>query len=183
MCVMDDVLTGLSPPPLRSSDMRVVCRDSNGCVSVLSLTAPGLETTAQWKALRPGSQPSPSRTPSCSTQQAERLGPQDGALLSHFHQQEVINGDKGVQVMGYRTLPDGEKEFLDPSDNEHVIPQAIEEVVCKRRHYLDGGDKLSSPEEKGKGKRKKLKNGRYSDDDDDDDDDDNDDLVTLVVLM
>ena len=68
MCVMDDVLTGLSPPPLHSSDMRVVCRDSNGCVSVLSLTAPGLETTAQWKALRPGSQPSPSRTPSCSTQ-------------------------------------------------------------------------------------------------------------------
>ena len=43
-----------------------------------------------------------------------------------------------------------------------------EELVCKRRHYLDGGDKLSSPEEKGKGKRKKLKNGRYSDDDDDD---------------
>jgi hypothetical protein len=41
-----------------------------------------------------------------------------------------------------------------------------EELVCKRRHYLDGGDKLSSPEEKGKGKRKKLKN--YSDDDDDD---------------
>ncbi|CAL8324401.1 unnamed protein product [Arctogadus glacialis] len=43
-----------------------------------------------------------------------------------------------------------------------------EKLVCKRRHYLDGGDKLSSPEEKGKGKRKKLKNGRYSDDDDDD---------------
>ena len=43
-----------------------------------------------------------------------------------------------------------------------------EELVCKRRHYLDGGDKLSSPEEKGKGKRKKLKNGRYSDDDEDD---------------
>ena len=42
-----------------------------------------------------------------------------------------------------------------------------EELVCKRRHYLDGGDKLSSSEEKGKGKRKKLKNGRYSDDDDD----------------
>ena len=27
----------------------------------------------------------------CVSQQAERLGPQDGALLSHFHQQEVNN--------------------------------------------------------------------------------------------
>ncbi|KAK0155437.1 Fer-1-like protein 6 [Merluccius polli] len=39
-----------------------------------------------------------------------------------------------------------------------------EELVTKRRHYLDGD---LSPEEKGKGKRKKLKNGRYSSDDDD----------------
>jgi hypothetical protein len=31
--------------------------------------------------------------------------------------------------MGYRTLPDGEKEFLDPSDNEHVIPQAMWDAV------------------------------------------------------
>ncbi|CAL8373629.1 unnamed protein product [Arctogadus glacialis] len=53
-----------------------------------------------------------------------------------------------------------------------------EELVCKRRHYLDGGDKLSSPEEKGNGKRKKLKNGRYSDDHDDDDDDD---VVSLML--
>ena len=55
---------------------------------------------------------------------------------------------------------------------ENVIILAFsdnrEELVCKRRHYLHGGDKLSSPEEKGKGKRKKLKNRRYSDDDDDD---------------
>ena len=49
VCVMDGVLTGLSPP-LHSSDMRVACSDSNGCVSVLSLVEAGLKTTAQWKA-------------------------------------------------------------------------------------------------------------------------------------
>ncbi|XP_059909938.1 diphthine methyltransferase [Gadus macrocephalus] len=33
-----------------SSDMRVACSDSNGCVSVLSLTGAGLETSTHWKA-------------------------------------------------------------------------------------------------------------------------------------
>ncbi|XP_059901873.1 uncharacterized protein LOC132453028 [Gadus macrocephalus] len=42
---------------------------------------------------------------------------------------EVINGDKEVQVMGYRILPDGDMEVLDPSDNEHVIPQAMWDAV------------------------------------------------------
>ena len=31
--------------------------------------------------------------------------------------------------MGYRTLPDGDMEVLDPSDNEHVIPQAMWDAV------------------------------------------------------
>ncbi|XP_056438021.1 uncharacterized protein LOC130375042 isoform X2 [Gadus chalcogrammus] len=42
---------------------------------------------------------------------------------------EVINGDKEVQVMGYRTLPDRDMEVLDPSDNEHVVPQAMWDAV------------------------------------------------------
>ncbi|KAG7281474.1 hypothetical protein CRUP_012417 [Coryphaenoides rupestris] len=33
-----------------SSDVRVACSDSGGCVSVLSLEGAGLETVAQWKA-------------------------------------------------------------------------------------------------------------------------------------
>ncbi|CAL8236855.1 unnamed protein product [Boreogadus saida] len=42
---------------------------------------------------------------------------------------EVINGDKEVQVMGYRTLPDGDMEVLDPSDKEYVVPQAMWDAV------------------------------------------------------
>ncbi|KAK0142832.1 Diphthine methyltransferase [Merluccius polli] len=33
-----------------SSDVRVACSDSSGCISVLSLGGAGLETTSQWKA-------------------------------------------------------------------------------------------------------------------------------------
>ena len=31
--------------------------------------------------------------------------------------------------MGYRTLPDGDMEVLDPMDNEHVVPQAMWDAV------------------------------------------------------
>lgn len=43
-------LTGLFPFPPLSSDVRVACSDSGGCISVLSLEGAGLKTTAQWKA-------------------------------------------------------------------------------------------------------------------------------------
>ena len=47
-------------------------------------------------------------------------------LLFQFEKAKLIPpSPKGVQAVGFRTLPDGDKEVLDPCAKEHVVPPAM----------------------------------------------------------